>query len=71
MLRNHKFNPFSVKIIISFNGNGYLEFDIRIRKANGDPFNIGLAPAGDKISLVNNAFAYANHDARISTSTGV
>ena len=51
--------------------NGYLEFDIRIRKANGDPFNIGLAPAGDTIRLVNNAFAYTIHDARISTSAGV
>ena len=30
-------------------GNGYLEFDIRVRRANGYPFNIGLAPAGDTI----------------------
>ena len=49
----------------------YLEFDVRIRKANGDPFKIGLAPAGDTIRLVNNAFAYIIHDARISTSAGV
>ena len=52
-------------------GNSYLEFDIRIRKANGDPFNIGLAPGGDTIRLVNNAIAYTIHDARISTSAGV
>ena len=52
-------------------GNGYLEFDIRIRNAIGDPFNIGLAPAGDTIRLVNNAFAYTIHVARISASAGV
>ena len=51
--------------------NGYLEFDIRVRRANGSPFNISLAPAGDTIRLVNNAFAYTIHDARISTSVGV
>ena len=48
-----------------------MEFDIGIRKANGDPFNIGLTPAGDTIRLVNNPFAYTIHDARISTSSGV
>ena len=52
-------------------GTSYLEFDIRVRRANGDPFNIGLAPAGDTIKLVNNASAYTFHDARISTSAGV
>ena len=52
-------------------GNGYLEFDIRIRRANGNAFAIGLAPGGDIIRLVNNAFAYKIHDARISTSAGV
>ena len=48
-----------------------MEFDIRVRRANSDPFNIGLAPAGDTIRLVNNAFACTVHDARISTSAGV
>ena len=51
--------------------NGYLEFDIRIKKANGNPFIIGLAPAGDTIRLVKNAFNYTIHDARISTTAGV
>ena len=49
-------------------GNGYLEFDIRIRKTDGGPFTI--APRLDTIRLVNNAFAYTIHDARISTSAG-
>ena len=52
-------------------GNGYLEFDIRIRRDDGNAFNIGFAPAGDTIRLVNNAFAYTIHDAKISTSAGV
>ena len=52
-------------------GNGYLEFDIRVRRANGNLFNIGLAPAGDTTRLVKSTFAYTNHDARISTSAGV
>ena len=52
-------------------GNSYWEFDIRVRRADGDPFNVGLAPAGDSIRLVNNAFAYTIHYARISTSAGV
>ena len=46
--------------------NGYLEFDIRVRRVDGDPFTI--APRLDTIRLVNNAFAYTIHDARISTS---
>ena len=52
-------------------GNGYLEFDIRVRRAKGNAFAIGLAPGGDIIRLVNNAFAYTIHDARISSSAGV
>ena len=52
-------------------GNGYLEFDIRVRRANGNACDIGLAPAGDTIRLVINAFAYIIHDARISTSARV
>ena len=51
-------------------GNGYLEFDIRIRRDDGNPFAI-VAPGNDIIRLVNNAFAYTIHDARISTSAGV
>ena len=51
-------------------GNGYLEFDIRVRRADGNPFTI-LAPGNDVFRLVNNAFAYLIHDARISMSTGV
>ena len=51
-------------------GNGYLEFDIRIRKTNADPFT-SVAPGIDVIRLVKNAFAYTDHDARISSSAGV
>ena len=51
-------------------GNGYLEFDIRIRRDDGNPFTI-VAPGNDIIRLVNNAFPYTIHDARISTSTRV
>ena len=51
-------------------GNGYLEFVIRIRRDDGNPFTI-VAPGNDIIRLVNNAFAYTIHDARISTSAGV
>ena len=51
-------------------GNGYLEFDTRIRKDDGNAFTI-VAPGNDIIRLVNNAFAYTIHDARISTSAGV
>ena len=59
---NHNFNQV---------GNGYLEFDIRVRRANGNAFAIGLAPGGDIIRLVNNAFAYTIHDGRIASSAGV
>ena len=52
-------------------GNGYLEFDIRVRRVNGNAFAIGLAPGGDIIRFFNNAFAYTIHDARISSSAGV
>ena len=50
--------------------NGYLDFDIRFRRADGHPFTI-LAPGNDVIRLVNRAFAYTIHDARKSTSAGV
>ena len=55
-------------------GNGYLEFDIRIRTAAGRDFSITAnpdPPGIDIIRLVNNAFAYTIHDARISSSSGV
>ena len=52
-------------------GNGYLEFDIRVRRANGNAFGIGDAPAGDIFRLVNNAYAYTIHFARISSAAGV
>ena len=51
-------------------GNSYLEVDIRVRRADGNPFAI-VAPGNDKIRLVNNGFAYTIHDARISSSAGV
>ena len=49
--------------------NGYLEIDIRITRNDGIPFTV--APRLDTIRLVNNAFAYTIHDARISSSNGV
>ena len=56
-----------MKIIISVQvGSGYLEFHLRVRLDNDNNF-----ADGNLIRLVNNAFAYTNHDARISTSTGV
>ena len=54
---NHNFNQ---------TGNWYLEFDIRIRLDNDNNFADGNA-----IRLLDNAFAYTIHDARISTSAGV
>ena len=51
-------------------GNGYLEFDIRVRRADGNAFTF-VAPGNDIIRLVNNAIAYTIHDARISTSAEV
>ena len=50
-------------------GNGFVEFDKRIRRKDGGPFTI--APRLDTIRLVNNAFAYTIHDARISKSARV
>ena len=47
-------------------GDDYLEFDIRIRLDNDNNFVDGKV-----IRLVNTAFAYTIHDARISTSAGV
>ena len=51
--------------------NGYLEFDIRIRRADGNPFIVANPARTDVIRLVNNAFAYTIHDARISSIAGV
>ena len=51
-------------------GNGYLEFDIRVRRDDGNRFTF-VAPGNDVIRLVNNAFTYTIHDARISTSSGI
>ena len=47
-----------------------MEIHIRIKRADGNAFTI-VAPENDIIRLVNNAFAYTFHDARISTSAGV
>ena len=51
-------------------GNGYIEFDIKIRKDDNSIFSI-IASGHDVIRLVYNVFAYTFHDARISTSSGV
>ena len=50
-------------------GNGYLEVDIKITK-NGNT-NLIDKNTNEIIRLVNNAFAYTIHDARVSTSSGV
>ena len=69
MPKIHKFYFGENHIFIQV-GNGYLEFDIRIRRADGNAFTI-VAPGNDIIRLVNNAFDYTIHDARISASAGV
>ena len=50
-----------------------MEFDRKVRRANGNPINVPVIDGdpNDLIRLVNNAFAYTFHDARISTSAGV
>ena len=50
--------------------NGYLELDIKFRKDDNSNFSI-TTPGHDFIRLVNNAFPYTLHVARISTSAGV
>ena len=54
-------------------GNGYLEFDIRIGRVDGNAFRVRVndGDPNDLIRIVNNAFAYTIHDARISSSTEV
>ena len=52
-------------------GNGYLEFDIRVRRVNNANFIVADDNTNELIRLVNNAFAYTIHDARISSSAGV
>ena len=52
-------------------GNSYLEFDIKLRKAeNTNIVTSNDVATNEVIRLVNNAFAYTIHDARISTSSG-
>ena len=72
MLKIHKLINFYFGENHNFNevANGYFEFDIRVRRVDGNAFTI-VAPGNDIIRLVNNAFAYAIHDARISTTAGV
>ena len=53
-------------------GFSYLGFDIRVRKANGNNFNITNDPATNEvIRLVNNAFAYCFKEGTISTTGGM
>ena len=58
---NHKFTQ---------DGNRYLEFDIKIGEDDNSNFSI-TAPGHDVIRLVNEAFAYTLHIARLSNSSGV
>ena len=54
-------------------GIGYLEFDIKIRKADNNSFDVAIIAGEANVinRLVSNAFAYTIHDVRIPTSTGV
>ena len=58
---NFSENHYNIQI-----GNGYLEFDIKIRRSDGNNF-----AKADVMRLFNNAFAHSIHDARISNSFGV
>ena len=51
-------------------GNGYLEFDIRNRKADNNSFIVANDNTNEVIGLVKNAFALTIHDSTISTSAG-
>ena len=46
-------------------GNAYLEFDITVRRADGNDFG-----ANNAIRMTNNAFAYVFKEARLSTTSG-
>ena len=46
-------------------GNGYLEFDITVRKIDDTSFHYD-----DPIRLINNGFAFCFKDARLSTTIG-
>ena len=48
-------------------GNGYLQYDITVRKGDNSNFEDDNA---DVIRLVNNAFAYTFKNASISTTSG-
>ena len=52
-------------------GNGYLKFDIKIRKADNTNFIVADDNTNEIIGSVNKVFAYTLNDARISTSCGV
>ena len=47
-----------------------MEFEIKVRKADNINFIVATDKTNEVISLVNNAFAFTIHDARISTSSG-
>ena len=65
-------NSVSDKIIILFQvRNGYLEFDMKIRKADYTSFTVADDNTNEVVRLVKNAFAYTIHDPRISTSSAV
>ena len=51
-------------------GNGYLEFDITVRKVVADAANPILVD-NDQIRLINNAFAYCFTQATLSTTGGM
>ena len=51
-------------------GNGYLEFQIKVRKLTNTSFIAAADNTNEVIRLVNSALAFTIHDVRFSTSAG-
>ena len=52
-------------------GNGYLDSDLGVRKANGNNFVVAVDNTIERVVLVNNAFAFTIQYARITTSSRI
>ena len=50
--------------------NGHLEFEIKVTKADNTNFIVAADNTKEVLRLINKAFAFTIHDARISTSAG-
>ena len=51
-------------------GIGYLEFEIKVRKADETIFFVAVDNTNEVFRFVDKTFAYTHHDARYSTSSG-